>query len=714
MRRAAAILAIAAAAAPAQTPAREAPPAAPHKAASAGRLPSYGELRYPELRPIVSPAMESVTLPNGMRLFLLENHELPLVNGMVLVRTGVVFDPPGKIGLASLTAQGILEGGTTNRPGDDLTLQFQTLGAELDGSVSENSLSLSFSALKENAPAVLDALKAGLTAPEFPQDRLDLAKTRLRNSIAHRNDSGAAILRREFVTAVYGANSPYGARLEHADVDRINRADLVAFHQRYFFPANVMLSLEGDFDAGAMKSRIAALFDDWKSAQPAVPDFPKVGDGSAPGRFLAVKKDVTQAYFAVGQMGGEYLDKDRAALEIMVDILGGGSGGRLNQRLADGVESLKAAWDPAFGHSGTFQVSGVILNPFHTTRVLQAVYEELHKIRAAEVSEEELKTAKAAALNSLVFAYDNQLSILRRLTQYQYFHFPGDYTQQYQKALQSVTRADVLRVARERLDDPAKMTTVVVANPTAFEAPLETLGGTVTPIDLAVPLSKPEAALGDPASQRLGKELLARAQQAMGGADKLAGVTDYVQELDYQFDASAGGTHADMTERWIAPGHFRQDSAFSSGKVSVYCDGKTGWVANARTSSALAGVQLEQMQGDIFRVFFPLLVSDRWPNRKVNALDDHTVEISDGAAGQVVRVVIDPATGLLESMLYEAPTANGAAPVIERYSDYRDVGGVKFAFKVAVTLGGRKFQELTVKSLQLNTGLRVQDLEKRP
>ena len=711
MIRTAALLAILAATAWAQPiPSK---PAIPRKPAAPAGLPNYTELKFPELRPIASPAIDSVTLPNGMRLLLLENHELPLIDGTVLVRTGSAFDPPEKIGLAALTEQVMLQSGTTNRPGDDLIRRLQDMGAEVEGRVTENSLSISFSGLKENADGVLDAIKDCLTAPEFPQDRIDLAKTRVRNAIAHRNDDGEAILRREFLTTIYGKNSPYGAQVEYVHVGRVNRGDLTAFYQRYFFPKNVLLSLEGDFDSARMKGRIEALFDDWKAEQPAVPDFPKVENAVAPGKFLAVKKDVSRSFFAVGQVGSDYLDKDYPALQIMSDILGGGSEGRLNRRLRGIVDTLTAAWTAGFGHPGLFRVSGSIANPFVTIQVLQTVNEELNKIRTEPVSEQELQTAKESALNSLVFAFDNPLSILPRLAQYQYFNAPADYDQQYQKALEGVTRADVLRVARERLD-PARMTTVVVGNPVAFETPLESMGGSaVSLIDLTIPPPKPEATLGDAATQRRGKQLLAGMQQAMGGSDKLAAVTDYVQEIAYQFDASAGGGQVTMTERWMAPHNVRQDTTTAAGKISVYCDGTTGWISDAHSSNALAGVQLKQVQSDLFRVLFPLLLSDRTPNRKMNALDDDTVEISDGA-GQIAKVVRDPATGLLKNVLYDAITATGTVAVLDTYSDYREVGGLKLPFKIVISLSGKKFQDLTVKSLLLNTGLKAQDLEKRP
>jgi len=706
--RGALILAIAASALAQAPPSKS--PTSPHRPVASAELPNYRELKFPELRPIAIPSIESVTLPNGLQLLLQENHELPLVNGTVLVRTGSAFDPPEKVGLAALAVQAMLNGGTAAKPGEPLISQFQDFGADLTGQVSPNLLAISFSGLKDTDGPVINALMEGLTAPEFPQDRIDRLKARLRDAIAHRNDDGAAILKREFVRTVFGEHSPYGAQMEYANLDRINRGDLVSFHRRYFLPKNITIAMAGDFDPAVMKERLSVLFGDWKSDLPAAGAFPDTGQASAGGKFLAIKKDAKHAYFAVGGAGTGQLDPDNPALEILAGILGGQPDGRLSRPLRGGyVDELSASWMPGLGGSGLFEISGTIANPFYTPKVLGIIHDELKKIRTEEVSDPELETARAAALNRLIFAFDNPLALAPRLAEYRYFHLPGDYTLQYQKALYAVTRADVLRVAREKMD-PDKLTTVVVANPTAFEAPLESLGGPVKTIDLTIPAAKPEASVGDAASQDRARELLTRAQQAEGGAGKLAAVTDYAQEIAYKFDAS--GAKAEMTERWMAPNYVRQDTTSAGGKISVYCDGKIGWIVSGNASGALLGVQLQQVKSNLFRTMFPLLVSDRVAGRKINAVDDQTVEISD--AGNIVKIVFDKATGLPKNELYDVPVANGTVSVIETYSDYREVNGLKIPFQVAIELAGKKFQELTIKSMQINAGLKVADLERRP
>jgi zinc protease len=625
-----------------------------------------------------------------------------------MVHTGSAYDPAGKAGLAMLTGQVLMGGGTVARPGVDLNRRFQDLGANIEGTVTDNALSISFSVLKENSGQALDAIKETLAAPELAAEKVDFVRTRARGAVAHRNDDPGVIAQREFAKLVFG--EAYSAQPEYATVDRISRADMVTFHRRYFFPKNVVLSLSGDFDSAAMKSKLEGVFSDWTVEQPAAPEAPKVGGGGAAGKYFAIKKDAPQAYLCVGGLGGDFLDKDYAALHIAAEILGGGMRGRLYQRMHNMTEPLSVTWVPGAGHPGLFRIAGAV-SPFVVTKVLQGVYDELNNLRTGEVSDAELKAAKEAAVNSYAFAFEDQLSIMPRLAQYAFYGLPQDYILQHQRELAAVTRADILRVAKARLD-PAQMTTVVVGNPTGFESPLDSLGGTITPIDLTIPAARLEAETGDANSQGLGKRLLLRAQQALGGTDKLAALTDYVQEMVYKFDASAGGAEVPSTERWVAPGFLRQDNSLPAGKASVYCDGKAGWVSNGTNSTLLSGVQLQQMQSDVFRVFFPLLLSDRAAGRKVNALDENMVEISD-SDGHLAKVVLD-ANGLVKNVQYEAVTVDGQLSVIDTYSDYRDVNGIKVPHQVDILVGGKKFQTIHVTNVRLNTGLKIQDLERRP
>jgi zinc protease len=697
-------------------------PATGAAAAAAGRtaarpaaVPSYKDLKFPPLGPIRIPKVATFTLPNGMKLYLLEDHELPIIHGVARVRTGNLFDPADKIGLATMTGMVIRTGGTTTKTGEQLDAQLEDIAASVESDIGETNGSVSFSALKENTDEVLGVFKDVLTAPEFRPEKITLARTQLRGAIARRNDDAHDVAEREFADIVYGKDTPYGWDIEYATVDRITRADLQDFYKRYFFPANIVLGVWGDFDTADMKARIEKLFSDWTVEQPPVPEFPKVAGKPAPGIYLAVKKDVTQTFFSIGQLGGEFKDKDYPALVIMADILGGGFRSRLVERvrtkMGDAYD-IGADWDANYDHPGLFEISGGTKS-LSTVETFQAIQEEVDRIRTSEVTEEELKTAKDTALNSLVFAYDTRAKTLGRMLTYEYYGYPLDFIEQYQKALEAVTRADVLRVAKEHLN-PAAFITVAVGNPDDFGRPLDKLGSPVHTIDLTIPQEKLEAANGDAASLEKGKQLLTRAQQAVGGAGPLAAVKDYIQSFEFQIEPSAGGMLVKETDRWIAPSYFRQDTVLPSGKIAAFCDGKVGWIAAPQGRGPLAGAQLKQVQGDLFRLYFRLLLSDRIEGRTVNALDDNTIEIAD-AAGQTARLEFDAETRLPQRALYEVARAGGPPiPVEEAWSDFQEIAGVKVPYRIAVMQGGRKYAEVTVTDFKVNSGIQLEEIQKRP
>jgi hypothetical protein len=171
--------------------------------------------------------------------------------------------------------------------------------------------------------------------------------------------------------------------------------------------------------------------------------------------------------------------------------------------------------------------------------------------------------------------------------------------------------------------------------------------------------------------------------------------------------------HVKETDRWIAPNYFRQEGELPAGTILAYWDGQQGWFGSTRETSILTGARLKQVEGDVFRVYFRLLLSDRIEGRTVSAPDDDTLEISD-ASGHIVRVIVSP-EGLPVTLLYTSPNANGPdVPMEEDYSDFREVSGIKIPFIVKLTQGGQKFADVTITDFRVNTGLKVQDLGKRP
>ncbi len=348
---------------------------------------------------------------------------------------------------------------------------------------------------------------------------------------------------------------------------------------------------------------------------------------------------------------------------------------------------------------------------FSTVETIRAVQKEVQRMRESEVSEDELKAAKETVLNSLVFAFDTRAKTLARMMTYDYYGYPMDFLQQYQKALAEVTRADVLRVSQAHLD-PSHFNMVVVGNPDTFGQHLEILGQPVTPISLAI--KPPAVAPAISTATRQALQILARAQKASGGADKLAAVKDFQETAEFVLTPAAGGLHVKLRNRWMAPGFFRQDSEVPSGKIAAYYDGTQGWISTPQGEGPLVDLQLDQVRGTLFRLYFRLLLSDRIPGRTLTTTGGGGIEVTS-AAGDSALITFDESTGLPKTVSYETIQASGPRlQVLETFSDFRNVEGIVLPFKSVIMQGSQEFANVTVTDARFDSGLQLTDLDQKP
>ena len=682
-------------------------------AAQPAAAPSYKTLKFPPLRDVKAPQVEQFTLPNGMKVFLLEEHELPLISGSALVRTGNLFDPKDKVGLASLTGTTIRSGGTRSKTGEQLDAQLESLAASVESGIGETSGSVSFSTLTENSAEVLAVFKDVLTQPEFRQAKVDLSKTQTRSMISRRNDDADGIADREFASILYGRDNAYGWETEYVHIDSIQRQDIMGFYQRYFFPANTTLSLYGDFNTAEMKASLEKLFADWTVQRPAVPAFPAVSAKASPGVYVAKKADVTQSFFAVGHTGGKLNDPDYAALNVMANILGqpGGFSSRLVQeiRVKQGLAySVSSQWGANFNHPGLFKIEGST-KAESTAKTLQLLQEEISKIRGVEVSDQELATAKSVILNSFVFTVDRPSKTLNRMVSYDYQGYPKDFLASYKKAVESVTKADIKRVAQQHLQ-PANFSYVVVGNPDKFDdKTLKSLGLPVKNVDLTIPEPKKPAAAASPETLAKGKALLARVVTAVGGQAQLDAIKDFEQTAA----AVVGpGLKVEQKNWFLAPSAFRQDNTLPFGKVISFFDGTGGWLKTPQGETPMGGPALGQMRQQMFADFFTLLRSNQMPGRTVNYSGTGALEISDGAT--TGKLMVDEASAMPVKLVLQAMGPQGPVDVEYQYSDFKEVAGVKYPHKVVIFQAGAKASDSTITEMKANVGLKLEDLSKKP
>ncbi len=427
-----------------------------------------------------------IELSNGLVIFLQEDHELPFINGTILIRGGSRDEPEAKVGLVSIYGETWRTSGTATVDGDKLDDQLEAKAASVETSGGTASTSVSWSSLKGDFDTVFAATMDLLLHPTFKADKLQLAKGQLETSIARRNDDANGIAIREAVKLVYGANNPYARRPEYATVDAITLEDLKAWHDKTVLPNNMIVAISGDFDGTAMEAKLRAAFEPLPRGEKFESAKITFTDPRQSVNFVE-KADVNQSNVVIVGLGTERSNPDYYALSVMNEIFSGGFGSRVvqNVRTKLGLAySVSGSFSAAYDHPGIFYVLAATKSE-STVAATQAMLAEVERLKTAPPTATELSKAKDQVLNSFIFHYDSPDKTLSEQVTLAFYGYPADTLEKYKTGIEKVTAADVTRVANKYID-VSKLATVVVGNEAEIKPPLSTLGK-VTNVDITIP-----------------------------------------------------------------------------------------------------------------------------------------------------------------------------------------------------------------------------------
>jgi predicted Zn-dependent peptidase len=424
-------------------------------------------------------------LDNGVRFFLLEDHELPLIDMQVTLRSGEIEVPEGKEGLARIAAEAMRSGGSEEHPGAALDALLENRAAKMSFSFSLDSGSASLNCLKEDFPRLLPVFMDVLQNPRFPKDKIALAKQQLRTSISRRNDEQRDIVIRKYKKLIYGDDSVYARVPQYNTVDSISREDLMRFHEKTVRAGNLYVGLVGDFDANKMKDRLREAFSRVKPGRNEL-NFPEVGYRYNRSVYLVDKPNVNQTYILMGHIGDLRRNPDYPELQVLNEVLSGGFSGRLFQeiRTKRGLAySVFGRYGCNIDYPGMFFV-GVRTKSGTTLEAMRAVKQELKAVRSEGVSAKEVRRAKDRFLNSLVFNYDTPQKVLQRRMHYAYKGMDGDSFKELIGEVKGVEQNDVDRVAEEYLH-PEKMIILMVGNKKELQDELAPMKERVQELELS-------------------------------------------------------------------------------------------------------------------------------------------------------------------------------------------------------------------------------------
>ena len=662
------------------------------------QVSDYRRIQTKPLRSFTQAQPKRVELANGMVIFLQEDHELPLIRGSALIHGGSRDVPADKAGLVGVLAGSWRTGGTESKTGDQLDDILEARAARVETSGSEDSTRVSIDVLKNDFDFVFPIFVDILERPAFRQDKIDLAKTQARTEISRRNDEPQNILFREAQKLGYGADSPYARTPEYATIRAITRDDLLAFHKRFVHPNNIVFGIVGDFDTATMEKKLRDAFSSWPRGEKA-PTPPAVNATARPGVYYALKEDVTQAYIAAIHPAAVLRrDPDYYAVAVMNEILSGGFSGRLmnNIRSKAGLSyavggGLSAGWDRAQLFNA-FVVGTKSPTTIQSTDLLK---QEISDLQTKPFTAEELQHAKETILNAFVFTVDSKAKVLNQRQQLEFYAYPADFWQKYQKGIESVTAADVERVAKKYVH-PDQLAVLVVGNQKEFEKPLATAYGKVTPIDITIPEpgAAPAAAATTtkPAGNNAeGASLVNKVRDFVGGKNAIGNVQALreVGTMSIRTPQGPMDVEVEMVTRF--PDSHRQVVKTPMGEMTMVSTPSASFMVTPAGSQDMPGSQSQQMRTESKQDLLNVLKNADNPaytfnvvgTEKVGDVNAQILEVN--ADGATFKWYVDPASGRVLKKVAQGRMGEQ----ITEFTEWKNVNGINLPAAFTVTAGGQ-------------------------
>jgi len=431
------------------------------------------KLTYAPLK-VTTPQVIDIALPNGLEGFLVEDHEIPVVDVAILVKT--YYPDRAKVGLNEMAQWVIRNGGTATWPGDKLSDELEFLAASIEVRGGDLSTVVTFNCLKRDLPRVLDIFADLVMNPAFPEDKVDMKRKTMLEEIRRKNDQPSDVAQREFAKLIYGEH-PYGWEPTVASVNAISRDDAVNFYKTYFHPNNAIIGVSGDVTRDEVVAMLTKALGGWQRADVTIPKVPDIASTPAPTVNYAFM-DINQAYITMGHLGINSNDPERCAVNIMNYILGGGS---FTSWITEKVRSDEGlAYHAASRYSSEAFAKGLFSAVAQTKadacgRAMTIMVDQIKRMRDVGPTPDEVKKAVDSYVNSQVFDYENKAQVVRRLVMLKFEGRPLDTPQRDMDTYAKLTVADIKAAAQKYLE-PDKLTILVVGNAKLFDKPLSDWG----------------------------------------------------------------------------------------------------------------------------------------------------------------------------------------------------------------------------------------------
>ncbi len=437
----------------------------------------------------ISPASgEEFKLNKATSVFLLENHDLPIVQVFLASNRAEQYDPPGKEGLAALTWKLLVRGGSTDLSGLRFTEGLNSLGASISADIGEDSILVSFWSLKRNFPGAWKMFINTLYSPSFGLETLELLKQDEKAVVSQRANNPNLLGISSFKRLVYGKKNRKGRFTSTKSIESISLKDIETFYRTHIRNTGLKLGVYGDFNSKDMMGVMKKSFQQWKGIIPGIPGVKQSNSelrmNCKPGVYFLNKKNLQQASICIGHLGVSRRDKDLAAVDIFNFIYGAGG---LNSRLARELRIKRGLVYYTYGGVTKRNDKGLFISTAATknesvVKTIQTTIEVINSMINNPVSELELKMARKSSESAISFHFESPAKHISRKLLYIVKGYPSNYSETYMGRVKKVDAAEILSVSR-RIVRPSNLVIMIVGDEASILPQLASLGlGQVTKI----------------------------------------------------------------------------------------------------------------------------------------------------------------------------------------------------------------------------------------
>lgn len=450
-----------------------------------GQQPSQGKTvrlnRAPvskEVLRVKFPRPVKVTLDNGLRVLILEDHRLPLVStSLTISGAGGLYDPANLPGLASVTAS-LMREGTKTRTSKQIAEEVDRLGASLGAFSQFGSAAASFSAsgLSDNFDEWFSLAVDVLLNPIFPADELTRFRDRTKANLKIQRSNPGFLTAERFNRAVYGNHPAATVSMTAESLDALTPEMLAKWHRERFVPQNAILAIAGDVKAAEVVAKLKKWLAGWQKTDLKEVNPPNPQPTAKEKIYLVDRPNSVQTNLQMGNISMDRRSEDYIAMTVLNRVLGGGSTARLFMNLREDKGYTYGAYSgfTALKYPGPWQASSQVRTEVTDGAMKEFLY-ELNRIRDEKVPETELDECKRSIVAGFALSMEQPAQLLSYAVTSEIYGFPDDYWDNYPAKILAVTADDVQRIARKYIN-PGSMQVVAVGDAKQIKTVLEKYG----------------------------------------------------------------------------------------------------------------------------------------------------------------------------------------------------------------------------------------------